>query len=239
MRISSLNNISKTFPALSFSDTSSKFAFRAFFTSSKKAYPASLVAIFEINPLISSPTIFLTVLTISSSAFSFTIPSFFVPTFSANFAISLVIAIHSFCAIVMASSISVSGISFPPASIITIALSVEETTRSSSDFKRSSVVGLTNNFPSTFPILTTPIGPFQGMDAIVKTADAAIAAVISVEFSISTERRVIISCTSFPEYSFGKSGRIERSISLPVNISSSEGLPSRLTQRLPLILPPA
>ena len=80
-----------------------------------------------------------------------------------------------------------------------------------------------------------PIGPFHGMSEIERATDAPIIAVISGEQSLSTERTVSERFTSFLK-SFGKRGRIGRSITLDVRIAFSDGLPS-LLRYPPGILP--
>src|SRR5579885_2132670 len=83
-----------------------------------------------------------------------------------------------------------------------------------------------------------PIGPFQGIGDIASAAETAIIESTSDSFSPSTDKTVTTTCTSFL-YSLGKRGRIDLSISRPVRTASSVGLPCLLTQRLPLIRPPA
>ena len=82
------------------------------------------------------------------------------------------------------------------------------------------------------------MGPFHGMGEIAMAAETATSANTSASFSPSTDNTVIITCTSRLN-AFGKSGRIDRSMTRPANTASSVGLPSRLTHRDPLILPPA
>ncbi|EKD86184.1 MAG: hypothetical protein ACD_37C00428G0003 [uncultured bacterium] len=76
------------------------------------------------------------------------------------------------------------------------------------------------------------------MGDICNAADVATIERVSGSFTLSTDRIVTTTWTSLLKL-FGKSGRIDRSISLPERIASSDGLPSLFTQRDPLILPPA
>ena len=89
--------------------------------------------------------------------------------------------------------------------------------------------------PSTIPTFTEEIGPSQGISEIAIAADTPIAAVISGEQSGSTDITVATTEQSFLK-SFGKSGRIGRSIQRDVRIAFSPALPS-LRRNEPGILP--
>ena len=96
-------------------------------------------------------------------------------------------------------------------------------------------VGFTTNSPSTYAIRVAPMGPSKGMSEIESAADAPMTASTSRVFSRSTERGVMITCTSFLK-PLGNSGRTGRSVSRSTRMASVLGRPSR-RKKLPGILP--
>ena len=137
----------------------------------------------------------------------------------------------------MALYISSSDTSFAPASIITTFFSEAATVSSSTLSFLSSAVGLMMNLSPIIPTNAPPIGPFHGISEMERAMDAPIIAVISGEQSGSTLITVRVRATSLRR-SFGKRGRIGRSITRLVRIAFSPGLPSLLV-KLPGILPTA
>jgi hypothetical protein len=125
-----------------------------------------------------------------------------------------------------------------PASTITTPLSIPATTRSRSDCSRSSGVKNALNSPFTRPTRRPATGPSNGAPLIDNAALAAIIATISGRKAGSIDSTLATTCTS-ARYPFGNSGRMGRSIMRPIKIASSDGRPSRLIKRLPLILPAA
>src|SRR5438552_1178499 len=93
--------------------------------------------------------------------------------------------------------------------------------------ERCSLVGLTTNWPSTWPTRTAPTGPSNGMPERQSAAEAPFTASTSGSFSWSPEMTRQMTCTSFAKPA-GKSGRIGRSISRDVRVSFLTGAPSRL-----------
>ena len=142
-----------------------------------------------------------------------------------------------FCATLSASSTSASEISSEPPSTITIESAEPLTTRSSVENSSCWKVGLRIQLPSTRPTRTAPSGPFHGT---VRQAERGrggddaedVGVVLLVGGQHGDEDLDLVLEPS------GKSGRIERSISRPARISSSEGRPSRL-RNPPGILPAA
>ena len=126
----------------------------------------------------------------------------------------------------MQSNISSSEISLAPASIIATKSSVEETVRLRSDFARCSRVGFITISPSTKPTFTLEIGPAHGISEIAIAAETPIAAATSGEQSGSTDITVATTEQSL-RISFGKSGRIGRSMQREASIAFSLALPSR------------
>ena len=141
------------------------------------------------------------------------------------------------CPAAIASNILSSETSLAPASIMTIFSSVPATVKVRSLLLRCSRFGLITISSSTKPTLTPPIGPFHGISEIESATEVAINPVISGWLSISVERTVITTETSFL-ISFGNNGRIGRSTIREVKIERSEGLPS-LFKKDPGILPTA
>ena len=129
----------------------------------------------------------------------------------------------------MQSNISSSDTSLAPASIIATRSSVEETVRLRSDTARCSRVGLMIISPSTSPTFTLEIGPAHGISEIAIAADTPIAAATSGEQSGSTDITVATTEQSFL-ISFGKSGRIGRSMQREASMAFSLALPSRLVK---------
>ena len=131
----------------------------------------------------------------------------------------------STCAAFIASNITSSGISFPPASIIAILSAVPATVKVKSLEALCSSVGFITISLSTKPTFTAAVGPPNGMSDIDNAADAPIIAATSGELSCSTESTVATTTTSFLK-SFGNSGLSGLSIALDVNIALSVGFPS-------------
>ncbi len=137
-----------------------------------------------------------------------------------------------------------SGVSQNPPSSMTTLSRLEDTTKSNSLVSCSRMVGLIRYAPLSdaasliYPTRTPAIGPFHGIGEMAIAAEVATNPNTSGSFSPSTESTVIITCTSCL-YAFGNNGRIDRSITRPASTASSVGLPSRFTQRDPLIRPPA
>ena len=98
-------------------------------------------------------------------------------------------------------------------------------------------VGLTTSRPSMRPTRTAPIGPRNGSGEIISAADAPLMQRMSCPVTMSADRTVQITCTSFLK-PFGQSGRIGRSIMRAVRIARSVGRPSRL-KKPPGIFPAA
>ncbi len=212
--------------------------------------PPSLFTLVSIKALTSSlydfsKTIFASVSCVSSGA-----GNFFCPTFLTSWSIPLIIFCVSLWAFSILAITTFSGTCNAPASIMTVLSLLCETTISSSESSIWGDVGLTMYASEGFsgassewvsvkyPMRVAPIGPFQGIREIAIAAETAFKATISGSFSPSTERTVTITWTWFLK-AFGKSGLMDRSIRRPASVASSDGRPSLLTQRLPLILPPA
>ncbi len=143
----------------------------------------------------------------------------------------------SSCPLRIASSITSSGTSSAPASIITIFSIEPATVRLRWLFALCSSVGLSTISSSTRPTLIPAIGPFQGISEIEIAIDVAIIPVISGEQSGSTARTVITTDTSFL-ISLGNKGLIGRSTIRDVRMAFSVGLPSLFINE-PGILPTA
>ena len=126
----------------------------------------------------------------------------------------------------MASNMTSLGTSLAPASIMTTFLPVETTVTSRSLTLRSSLVGLKMSLPSTRPTFSAATGPFQGMSEMASAADVPISAAISGEQSWSTDMTVHMTDTSLRK-SWGKSGRMGRSMTREVRMPFSPGRPSR------------
>ena len=169
----------------------------------------------------------LTAFSISSPGLNTLNSAFSFPTSFVTSLINLHMPFISSCANIMASSISISGTSFAPASTIIIASSVPATVRSMSDSALCSVAGFMINSPLILPTLTEPVGPSQGMSEIDNATEDPIIAAISGEQSWSTLITVAITDTSFL-YPFGKRGLKGLSINLDVSVPCSPGLPSLL-----------
>ena len=122
-----------------------------------------------------------------------------------------------------------------PASIIVSASRVPTTIRSSDESAICWYVGLTTNSPSIRPIRTPPTGPRKGSGEIASAAEAPLIARTSCGTTMSAERTVQMTCTSFRK-PFGQSGRIGRSIMRAVSVARSVARPSRL-KKPPGILP--
>ena len=127
---------------------------------------------------------------------------------------------------IMASNITSSGISLPPASIIATKSAVEETVKSRVETARCSSVGLITISPSTMPTFTLEIGPSHGISEIAIAAETPMAAATSGLQSGSTDITVATTVQSL-RISFGKSGRIGRSIQREARTALSVALPSR------------
>ncbi len=89
------------------------------------------------------------------------------------------------------------------------------------------MLGLTTNWPSTWPRRIAAIGPFHGMSEIERAALAPFSIEMSASWIWSAERSRPMIWTSLRKPS-GKSGRQGRSQRREVRISFSEGRPSRL-----------
>ena len=134
-----------------------------------------------------------------------------------------------------ASSISSSDTSFDPASTMFIASVVPATVKSISDFSSSSGVGFIINSPFTLPTFTPAIGPSNGICEILVASEDPNIAANSGELSVSTDKTVLTTCTSFLKSS-GNIGLIGLSIILAAKVAASVGLPSLLINP-PGILP--
>ena len=84
---------------------------------------------------------------------------------------------------VIAEHMISSGISLPPASIITIFFSVAAMVQNISEVLRSALVGLIRYLPSLYPNPTPAIGPLKGISEMLTAAEAPIIAAISGEQS--------------------------------------------------------
>src|SRR5574344_3092175 len=116
-----------------------------------------------------------------------------------------------------------------------IASFVPATVKSISDCSNSAGVGLIINSPLILPTLTPAIGPSNGaLDMLVHKDDPNIA-VNSGELSLSTDKIVFTTCTSFLKSS-GNIGLIGLSIIRAARVAASVGLPSLLIKP-PGILP--
>ena len=134
-----------------------------------------------------------------------------------------------------------SGICNAPASTINVCpVGLAVSTKSSeSGFETSGfVTGVFDSSAVRTPERIAPTGPFHGIFEIERAMLTALIAKMSGSLTPSTDKTFTITCTSFLS-SFGNSGRIERSISLPVKTASSVGRPSLFTHLDPLIFPPA
>ena len=116
-----------------------------------------------------------------------------------------------------------------------IASFVPATVKSISDCSSSLGVGLIINSPFTLPTFTPAIGPSKGIFEIQVHKLEPNIAVNSGELSLSTDKTVLTTCTSFLK-SLGNIGRIGRSIIRAANVAASVGLPSLLIKP-PGILP--
>src|SRR6187551_1756423 len=87
------------------------------------------------------------------------------------------------------------------------------------------------------PMRTAPTGPRNGSGEMASAAEAPLIARMSCGTTMSAERTVQITCTSFLK-PFGQSGRIGRSIIRAVSVARSVARPSRL-KKPPGILPAA
>ncbi len=135
----------------------------------------------------------------------------------------------------IASRITSSGTSLAPASTMMMASLVPATIRSKSLSLLCSEVGLITKWPSTRPTCTAATGPANGISERERATDAPIKPVVSEGQSGSTDNTVTTTWISRVK-SFGKSGRIERSIARAARMALSGGLPSR-RKKLPGIFP--
>src|SRR6187200_1762630 len=87
------------------------------------------------------------------------------------------------------------------------------------------------------PMRTAPTGPRNGSGEMASAAEAPLIARMSCGTTMSAERTVQITCTSFLK-PFGQSGRIGRSIMRAVSVARSVARPSRL-KKPPGIFPAA
>ncbi len=83
---------------------------------------------------------------------------------------------------------------------------------------------------------TAETGPSIGAPLTRRATEEAMIAVVAGLTSPSAERTLAMIWTSLI-VPFGNIGRSGRSIKREINVASSDGRPSRLTKRLPLILP--
>ena len=97
----------------------------------------------------------------------------------------------------IASSITSSGISSAPASIIITFSFVEETVRLSLLESLCAAVGFTTSSPSQYPIDTEDIVSTKGISEMIRAIDDPIIAAISGEQSWSTDITVATMATSF------------------------------------------
>ena len=116
-----------------------------------------------------------------------------------------------------------------------IAYLVPATVKSKSLCSSSSGVGLIINSPLTLPTLTPAIGPSNGILLIQVDKLEPNIAVNSGELSVSTDKTVLTTCTSFLKSS-GNIGRIGLSIIRAASVAASVGRPSLLIKP-PGILP--
>ena len=131
------------------------------------------------------------------------------------------------CAISMASTTSSSDSSFSmPSTMVTVSL-VPATVISTPQVTWVSRSGLMTNWPSTRPMRTPAIGPWNGASEIIKAADAPRMPNILGGQSGSADSTIATICTS-SLYPLGNKGRMGRSIMRPVKMAASLGLPSRL-----------
>ena len=112
-------------------------------------------------------------------------------------------------------------------STIKTASFVPATTKSSSEFFNSLVVGFNKNFLSLYPTLLAAIGPLNGRPDIARAAEEAIIERTSGWFSPSYDKTVGKTCTSFIKLE-GNNGLIGLSINLDIKVSASVGLASLL-----------
>ncbi len=83
------------------------------------------------------------------------------------------------------------------------------------------------NLPFTLPTFTPAIGPSKGIFEIQVHNDEPNIAASSGELSLSTDKMVFTTCTSFRKSS-GNIGRIGRSIIRAASVAASVGRPSLL-----------
>ena len=112
-------------------------------------------------------------------------------------------------------------------STIKTASPVPATTRSRLLSFISSSVGFKIYSPLANPTRAAPIGPRNGTPEIVRAAETATIATISLSFSRSWLRTVAMTCVSFLK-PLTNSGRMGRSIRRETSVSFSDGRPSRL-----------
>ena len=122
-------------------------------------------------------------------------------------------------------------------STINTALSVPATTKSKRLCFCSAIVGFNTNWLSIKPTRAAPIGPLKGTPDKVNAAEAPIIATKSGLICGFTETTVATTWISLKKPS-GNNGRIGRSIKRAINVSPSDGRPSRL-KKPPGILPAA
>ena len=91
----------------------------------------------------------------------------------------------------------------------------------------SSPVGLITNFLPILPTITPATGPSNGISDTPSAKLEANKAVISGELFGSTDKIVLITCTSFLKFS-SNIGLIGLSINLAASVADSLGLPSLL-----------
>ena len=128
--------------------------------------------------------------------------------------------------VLMAFSMVASSTSLAPASIMTIFSALAATVSCRSLASRCFSVGFTTSSPSTRPMNTPAMGPFQGMSEMESAMDVPIMPAISGLQSWSTLITVITTETSF-RMSLGNSGRMGRSTTRLVSTAFSPGRPSR------------
>src|SRR5574344_1711999 len=116
-----------------------------------------------------------------------------------------------------------------------IASFVPATVKSISDCSNSAGVGLIINLPLILPTLTPAIGPSNGALEMQVAIDEPNIAVSSGELSVSTDKTVFTTCTSFLKSS-GNKGLIGLSIIRAASVAESVGRPSLLINP-PGILP--
>ena len=127
----------------------------------------------------------------------------------------------------MASIILASGISFAPASIMMTFVEVDATVSCRSPSSHCFWDGLMMNSPSIMPTWVIAQGPSNGISEMQVAMELPSMATSSGRHSGSTDMTRLFRVTSLRK-SFGKSGRIGRSMTRAVRTEFSLALPSLL-----------